>query len=103
MSEKGGYPYEPDYVVAPGEILEEYLESWGLSQAELARRCGRSPTLISQIIAAKAPITPATALQLEKVLGLDASTWLNMEAKYRLGLEQGKKVPGLEKEATATP
>ena len=42
MSEMGGYPYEPDYVVAPGEILEEYLNSWGLSKAEVVRRSGLS-------------------------------------------------------------
>ena len=31
MVKKGGYPYEPDYVVAPGEILEDYLNSWVFS------------------------------------------------------------------------
>ena len=81
---KTTYSYQPDYAVPPGEILEEYLDTWGMSQAEFARRCGRSPKLISQIITGEAPIEPATALQFEKVSGMDARVWLGIEADYRL-------------------
>jgi addiction module HigA family antidote len=76
--------YQPDYAVRPGWILEERLAAHGISHAELARRCGRSPKLISEIIAGKAPVGPETALQLEKALGMDASIWLGIEADYRL-------------------
>lgn len=78
------YRYEPDYAVPPGWVLEERLEDRQFSHAEFARRCGRSAKLISEIIAGKAPIEPVTALQFEKVLGLDASVWLGMESDYRL-------------------
>ena len=78
--------YQPDYAVPPGYLLEEYLEARGLSQAEFARRCGRSPKLVSEILSAKAPIEPRTALEFERVLGLDASIWLGMESDYRLHL-----------------
>ena len=76
--------YDPDYAVPPGWILEERLEVNGISQAEFARRCGRSAKLISEIIAGKAPVEPETALQFEKVLGVDASLWLGIEADYQL-------------------
>jgi addiction module HigA family antidote len=76
--------YQPDYAVPPGWILEEHLAAHGISHAELARRCGRSPKLISEIIAGKAPVEPETALQFEKALGMDASIWLGIEAGYRL-------------------
>lgn len=76
--------YRPDYAVPPGWVLEERLDAQGISQAEVARRCGRSPKLISEIISGKAPLEPATALQFEKVLGVDASLWLGIEADYRL-------------------
>ena len=59
------------------------MQSRGLSQAELARRCGRSARLISEIIAGKAPVEPGTALQFERVLGLDAGIWLGIEARYQ--------------------
>ena len=78
------YSYQPDYAVPPGWVLEEHLKSHGLSQAELARRCGRSAKLISEIIAGKAPVESKTALQFERVLGLDAGIWLGIEARYQL-------------------
>lgn len=76
--------YQPDYAVPPGWVLEERLAAHDLAHAEFARRCGRSPKLISEIIAGKAPIEPKTALQFEKVLGIDASIWLGIESDYRL-------------------
>ncbi len=76
--------YQPDYAVPPAYLLEEYLQARGFSQAEFARRCGRSPKLISEILASKAPIEPRTAIEFERVLGLDASIWLGMESDYRL-------------------
>ena len=82
----GTNTYQPDYAVPPAHLLEEYLEARGFSQAEFARRCGRSPKLISEILAAKAPVEPKTALEFERVLGLDASIWLGMESDYRLHL-----------------
>lgn len=76
--------FNPDYAVPPGWILEERLEVQGISHAEFARRCGRSPKLISEIISGKAPLEPETALQFEKVLGVDASIWLGIETDYQL-------------------
>lgn len=76
--------YKPDYAVPPGWLLEERLEVQGISHAEFARRCGRSPKLISEIITGKAPLEPETALQFEKVLGVDASIWLGIESDYQL-------------------
>ena len=80
--------YSPDYVVSPGWVLEEYLETRGIAQSELARRCGCSPKLISAIVAGAAPIGPKTALQFEKALGLTAAIWLGIESDYRHHQEQ---------------
>ena len=76
--------YRPDYAVPPGLVLAERLEAHGVSQAEFARRCGRSAKLVSEIIAGKAPIEPKTAIEFEKVLGVDADVWLGIEKDYRL-------------------
>lgn len=81
----------PDYPVPPGWILEERLELRNWSQAEFARRCGRSAKLISDILAGKAPIEPETAIQFEKVLDLRASVWLGLEAKYQLFLARERE------------
>ncbi|UTW50856.1 ImmA/IrrE family metallo-endopeptidase [bacterium SCSIO 12827] len=89
--------YTPNYAVPPGWILEERLELREWSQAEFARRCGRSAKLISEIIAGKAPIEPDTALEFEKVLDLDANVWLNLEANYQLQLAREREREKLQK------
>ena len=86
------YAYQPDYAVPPGDILVEHLEALQMSQAELARRCRRSPKLISEIVSGKASVEPATAVQLERALGLDARIWLGIEADYRLHLQRKEEV-----------
>src|ERR1700761_4370066 len=78
--------YNPDYPVPPGWVLEDHLESRGWSQNAFAEKCGRSTKLISQIVSGDAPIEPQTALEFERVLGMDASIWLNLESTYRLFL-----------------
>ncbi len=83
--------YKPDYAAPPGWALEERLDAMGISQAEFARRCGRSPKLISQIIAGAAPVEPESALQFERALGVDASIWLGIESDYRLHLAKERE------------
>ncbi|MFM8320246.1 MAG: transcriptional regulator [Chloroflexota bacterium] len=67
----------------PGDTLLETLNVIGMSQAELALRTGRPLKTINEIIKGKAAITPATALQLERVLGIPAGFWNNRERQYR--------------------
>ena len=67
-----------------GWVLAERLEAHNISQAEFARRCGRSPELTSEIIAGKAPVDLRIALEFERILGVDAEIWLGIEESYRL-------------------
>ena len=76
--------YRPDYAVPPGWVLAERLDAQGISHAEFARRCDRSAKLISEIVAGKAPIEAKTALQFERVLGVEADIWLGIEKDYQL-------------------
>jgi HTH-type transcriptional regulator/antitoxin HigA len=75
-----------DLPIPPGEYLEEVLDEIGMSKAELARRMGRPVTKISAIFKGEKAITPETAMQLEKVVGVPANIWLGMEYEYRLAL-----------------
>lgn len=73
----------PDVAIPPGEVLAETLEDLGMTQAELARRAGRPVQAINEIVRAAKEITPDTALQLERVLGVPAEVWVRLEADYR--------------------
>jgi addiction module HigA family antidote len=75
--------YVPDEVSPPGETLLEVLEERGITQADLAERTGRPRKTINEIIKGKATITPETALQLERALGVPASFWNSRERIYR--------------------
>ena len=83
MRERMENEYLPDYVTPPGETLQEILDTIGMTKAELAGRLGKTPKTIGEIIKHGAPITPVTAIELEKVLGTPASFWNNRERRYR--------------------
>lgn len=88
MSSRTQNQYRPDVVSPPGETLHETLEVYGMTQADLAARTGKSVKAINEIIKGKSAITPETALQLEHVLNVPAGFWNNREAAYREHLAQ---------------
>jgi len=83
MSNTQNNTFIPDYLVTPGEILEEYIEALGMTQVELSRRTGLAKKTINEIIRAKSPITPDTALKLERTLDRPAHFWSNLERQYQ--------------------
>lgn len=75
-----------DLAHPPGDFLAEVLEDMGMSQVDLARRMGRPPQAINEIIKGTKALTPETALQLEQVVAVPAHIWIGLEAEYRLAL-----------------
>jgi HTH-type transcriptional regulator/antitoxin HigA len=90
-------PWTPDWAVPPGEILVEALAERGMTQAELARRMARPLKTISEIANGKAAITPKTALQLERTIGLSASFWNGLESRYRESIARKHAAEELER------
>jgi len=79
----------------PGRILkDEYLEGYGLSQAELSTRTGIPRSTINEIIKGKRPINAENALALGILFGTSAEFWINLQMQYDLHMVQ------IEKEAT---
>ncbi len=66
----------------PGETVMEYLEFHGWSQRDLARRTDLTPKTISEICNGKAPITPTTALALERAFQRPAHFWLGLQRVF---------------------
>lgn len=91
--------WHPDWAVAPGEILLEALQDRDMSQSELARRMARPIKTINEIVNGKAAITPDTAIQLERTLGITANFWNNLEVTYRAHLARERAHEELEENA----
>ncbi|TDQ35309.1 HigA family addiction module antitoxin [Aureibacillus halotolerans] len=93
MIDEKVYDCEADFIIPPGETLLETIEELDITQVELAKRTGRPVKTINEIIKGKTKITPDTALQFERVLGVPASLWNNLEKDYRelLAKEEDKK------------
>ena len=67
----------------PGAMLRDMvLPPLGMSKTRLARELGLSRYQLSQILAEKRPVTKATALRLESVVGGSAQSWTDMQAAY---------------------
>jgi HTH-type transcriptional regulator/antitoxin HigA len=77
----------PDTATHPGEALLEEIEFRGISQRELARQTERPYSVINQIVRGRRRMDAATALDLERVLGIKAHLWLNMQSRYDLVTE----------------
>src|SRR5664280_2040257 len=79
-----------DLAIPPGEYLEEVIAELDMSKDELARRMRRPPAKLSAVFKGEKAITPDTALQLEKVVGVPAHIWLGLESEYRLTLARAQ-------------
>ncbi len=74
--------YKPDYAIHPGETLRDTLDAYDMSQRELSKRTGISEKHLTEIIRGANNITPRTALKLEKVFGVSATSWNNLQKNY---------------------
>lgn len=83
MDEGKTKPFVPGYPVPPGETLNETIQTLGVSQAELSRRINLSPKTVNLILKGKATLSSQTALGLEKVTGVPAHFWNNLESGYQ--------------------
>ena len=69
----------------PGEmLLEEFVRPLGIKQTELAEWMGVSYPRLNELIHGKRSLTPDTALRLERVFGMAAQSWLNLQTAWDL-------------------
>jgi addiction module HigA family antidote len=80
---KPNQQFDPDYIVTPGMVLEDYLEGLSMTQIQLSLRTGLTEKTISEIIKGKAPITHLTAHKFETALGRPAHFWNKLESDYQ--------------------
>jgi addiction module HigA family antidote len=67
----------------PGAILlEDWMEPLGITQYALAKAIEVPPRRINEIVHGKRAITADTALRLGAFFGVQAQSWLNLQAHY---------------------
>ncbi len=71
-----------DFIIHPGETLQEILEDRNMTQKELAIRTDVSEKHVSKIIRGKNNISNTYARKLQYAFGIDASFWRNLQAEY---------------------
>ena len=83
MGSERRHEYQPSVVFPPEDTLLETIEAMGISQAELAASMGVTEKHVSSVVKGKSPISRNIALKLERLLGIDAAFWRNLERSYR--------------------
>ena len=65
-------------------LLEEFLKPLGMTQVALAERIGVSFPRVNELVRGKRGVTPDTALRLERLFGMEAQFWLNLQLAWDL-------------------
>jgi addiction module HigA family antidote len=69
----------------PGEALAEIVfPAVNVSRQRIAQNLGISRQYLHKIMTGKAPISADIALRLERAIGGDAETWMNMQTAHDL-------------------
>jgi plasmid maintenance system antidote protein VapI len=93
--DKGPYPFNPDWTVAPGATLADWMREHQVSVPVLALRCGgqegqaEAGGMIRDVLEQR-PLTRAHAVLLAEGTGVSASFWVNYELNYRADLAVGR-------------
>ena len=75
--------------VHPGEILlENFFEPLGISQDRVAKELNVPPRRIYEIVQGQRSINTDIAHRLAHYFGMSERYWLDLQARYDLGLEE---------------
>ena len=74
----------PFMATHPGEMIKDELRERKLTQKQLALETGIKPSVLSETINGKRPVSKNVALALEQTLGIPADIWMNLQTQYDL-------------------
>lgn len=82
--------FDPDWTIAPGETLREWIEEHGLSARVAAKTAGLDREVFERLLVGDEPLTEDIAVRLTGLTTVPASFWLNFERRYRDDLGRGR-------------
>ena len=74
----------PFVATHPGEMIKDELRERKLTQKQFALETGIKPSVLSETINGKRPVSKNMALALEQTLGIPADIWMNLQTQYDL-------------------
>ena len=74
----------PFVATHPGEMIKDELKERKMTQKQLAAESGIKASVLSETINGKRSVSLNVAVALEKVLGVPADVWMNMQTQYDL-------------------
>jgi addiction module HigA family antidote len=90
--------------VHPGEVLfKDLVEPMGLTRYRVAKAMRVPQRRIDEICAGQRAITADTALRLERLFGVEAQTWMNLQAQYDLEIAERESGKRIDKEVLPLP
>lgn len=85
-------PFEMHNPPHPGEVLRDlYLKPLGLTVTEAAKRLGVTRKTLSEVVNARAGVSPEMALRIGTATKTTAESWLNMQTYYDLWQTRKKR------------
>lgn len=86
--------------VHPGEVLaKDFIEAHGITRYRVAKAMGVLQRRVDEICAGNRAVSADTALRLERVFGMEAQVWLNLQARYDLETATRDLKKKIEREA----
>lgn len=88
MDKKEIFAFNPDYLVKPGETIEENIAHLGMTKAAFARHLGVPIGTLHRLISGEIPLSVDFAMKLESVTKVPAAFWNSLESNYRMRLNR---------------
>lgn len=74
----------PFVATHPGEMIKDELRERHMTQKQLSEETGIKASVLSETINGKRNVSLSVAVALEKVLGIPADVWMNLQTQYDL-------------------
>ena len=74
----------PFVATHPGEMIKDELRERNITQKQLSNETGIKASVLSETINGKRGVSLSVAVALEKVLGIPADFWMNLQTQYDL-------------------
>ena len=87
--------------VHPGHVLlHDFIEPLGITRYRVAKLAGMQQRRIDEICAGMRAVSADTALRLGRLFGMEAQTWMNLQAQFDLENAELQVRDRLEREVT---